>query len=88
MNLKQKIALVAIPAVLALGGGALAVQASSGHPTAVAPAAVQTATDPTEPAGAAEAAEAPEAPGAPEVGHADAAGAAGAEVDNQFDGEQ
>jgi hypothetical protein len=50
MNLRQKVALVAIPAVLALGGGALAVQASSSHPTTAAPAAVQTATDPTEPA--------------------------------------
>jgi hypothetical protein len=50
MNLREKVALVAIPAVLALGGGALAVQASSSHPTTAAPAAVQTATDPTEPA--------------------------------------
>ena len=88
MNLRQKVALVAIPAVLAVGGGALAVQASSSHPTTAAPAAVQTATDPTEPTGAAEAAEAPEAPGTPDIGNADAPGTAGAEVDNQFDGEQ
>jgi hypothetical protein len=84
MNLRQKVALVAIPAVLALGGGALAVQASSAHPTNAAPAAVQTATDPTEPAeSTTETVEANDPPLAPGVApHNDS----GDSVDHQFEG--
>lgn len=85
MNWKRKFALVAVPAVLALGGGALAVQAS---PMTVGPPPApqsQTGAEPAETTGAAEAADAPEAPGAPNVGHADAPGA---NVDHQFEGNE
>jgi hypothetical protein len=85
MNLKQKIALVAIPAVLAIGAGMIAVQAAPVHKAAAVPAAVQTATDPTEPAESTtpEAVEAndPALP-AGQTPHNDT----GDNVDHQFDG--
>ena len=63
MNWKRRFALLAVPAaVLALGGGALAVQAAPVHQAiAVQAAGVQTATDPTEPAETTEAVETVEA---------------------------
>jgi len=84
MNWKRKLALVAVPAVLALGGGALAVQASS-TPSGPSTPASQTGAEPSEMTGAAEKVDATEAPGAPDVGHADAAGA---NVDHQFEGNE
>jgi len=80
MNFRRKLAIVAVPAVLALGGGAIAVHAATPNPAP--PKAAQDAPDPTETPGAAETPEAPEAPGTPDVGHADPAG----EVDNQSTG--
>jgi len=86
MNLKRKFALVAIPAVLALGGGALAVQASTTASPSPTPAPQsQTGAEPAETAGAGETVDAPEAPGAADVGHADAPGA---NVDHQFEGNE
>ncbi len=87
MNLKRKFALVAVPAVLALGGGALVAQASttqSPGPSTPAPQS-QTGAEPAETVGAGETVDAPEAPGAADVGHADAPGA---NVDHQFDGSE
>lgn len=86
MNFRRKIAIVALPAVLALAGGAIAVHAAS-TPNPVPPKAAHDAPDPTEATGteaqaAAEKPETPEAPGAADVGHADPAG----EVDNQSTG--
>ena len=85
MNLKRKFALVAVPAVLALGGGALAVQASPMTPSPTPAPRSQTGVEPAEAVGTAETVDAPEAPGAADVGHADAAGA---NVDHQFEGSE
>jgi hypothetical protein len=78
MNFKRKIAIVAVPAVLALGGGALAVHAASTPnptPKSTAPSAAEPAeANGAETQGTAEKPEAPEAPGAADVGHADPAG--------------
>lgn len=76
MNLRRKLAIVAVPAVLALSGGAIAVHAASTpNPTSqnAAPAAGEPAEAPETP-GTTETPEAPEAPGTPDVGHADPAG--------------
>jgi len=91
MNWKRNFALLAVPAVLALGGGALAVQAASSPAPSTPASQSQTgaapaeATEPAEAVGAAEAVDAPEASGAPDVGHADAPGA---NVDHQFEGNE
>lgn len=90
MDWKRRVALLAVPAVLAIGGGALVVHAATPPPTppksqAAEPAEVADPVEAAGAAGAAEAPEAPEAPGAPEVGRADPAGA---NTDNQFEGEQ
>jgi hypothetical protein len=84
MNWKRKFALVAVPAVLALSGGALVVQAAPTSPSPSSPAS-QTGTEPTETTGGAEKVDAIEAPGAGDVGHADAPGA---NVDHQFEGNE
>jgi hypothetical protein len=76
MTFKRKFAIVAVPAVLALGGGAIAVHAAMPNQ---APATA--ASDPSDPVEAttaetpasSEKPEAPEAPGT-RVGHADPAG--------------
>jgi len=85
MNLKRKFARVAVPAVLALGAGALAVHASPMTPSPTPAPQSQTGVEPAETAGAGETVDAPEAPGAADVGHADAAGA---NVDHQFEGSE
>jgi len=84
MNWKRKLALVAVPAVLALGGGALVVQAAPTSPSPTSPAS-QTGTEPAETSVGAEKVDAIEAPGGPDVGHADAPGA---NVDHQFEGNE
>ena len=85
MNLKQKIALVAIPAALAIGAGMIAVQAAP-SPTPPKPNS-STAAEPAEvaePAGAAESTtETVEANEPPGGGHADPDGQ---NVDHQFEG--
>jgi hypothetical protein len=90
MNLKRKLAILSVPAILAVGGGALAVHAAS-TPTP-SPATSQPATD-TETPDAAEAAGGAEPAGV--VEQADPAGAAGAghadpagEVDHQSTGNE
>jgi len=85
MNLKRKFALVAVPAVLALGGGALAVQASTTQTPGPSTPASQTGAEPTEAIGGTEKVDTTEAPGTPDVGHADAPGA---NVDHQFEGNE
>ena len=99
MSWKRKLAAAAVPAVLALGGGALAVHASSlalgggalaVHASSTPPPgpstpASQTGAEPSETTGGAEKIDATEAPGAPDVGHTDAAGA---NVDHQFEGNE
>jgi hypothetical protein len=90
MNLKSRLAILSVPAILAVGGGAVAVHASSTPPPL--PAASQTGADTekpdaTEPAAAAEATGAPEQAdpaGAQGTGHADPAG----EVDHQATGNE
>lgn len=87
MNFRRKLAIVAVPAVLVLAGGAVAVHAATPNPAP--PRAVQDAADPAEAAGvekpdAAEKAEAPEAPGTLDVGHADPAG----DVNHEATGEE
>jgi hypothetical protein len=90
MNLKRKFAILSVPAILAVGGGALAVHAAS-TPTP-SPAKSQPATDAETPdaaeaAGAAEpagAAETADPAGAAGGGHADPAG----EVDHQATGNE
>ncbi|HEV2035609.1 MAG TPA: hypothetical protein VGU71_15690 [Candidatus Dormibacteraeota bacterium] len=78
MNLRRKLAIVAVPAVLALSGGAIAVHAASTpNPTSqnAAPKTAEPAETPgAETPGTAETPEAPEAPGTLDVGHADPAG--------------
>jgi hypothetical protein len=87
MTFRRKLAIVAVPAVLALGGGAIAVHAATPNPAPTTSAS--DAADPVEATAAetpasAETPEAPEAPGTPNVGHADPAG----QVDNQATGEE
>src|ERR1700682_3954610 len=96
MNLKRRFAILSVPAILAVGGGAIAVHAAS-SPTP-SPATSQPATDTekpdaTEAAGAAEPVDAVEAAGTTET--ADPAGAAGTghadpagEVDHQATGNE
>jgi hypothetical protein len=78
VNLRRKLAIVAVPAVLAISGGAIAVHAASTPnptPQNAAPAAAEPAeATGTETTGTAETPETPEAPGTPDVGHADPAG--------------
>jgi hypothetical protein len=78
VNFRRKLAIVAVPAVLALSGGAIAVHATSTPtpaPQNAAPKAAEPAETPdAETPGTAETAEAPETPGTPDVGHADPAG--------------
>jgi hypothetical protein len=86
MNLKRKLAIVAVPVVLAIGGAA-AVHAATPNPAP--PKAAQEAPDPAETTGtetsaAKETPEAPDAPGTAGVGHADPAG----DVDHQATGEE
>ena len=87
MNWKRKFAIVAVPAVLALGGGALAVQAAQtpSAPASTTPsgAANVEATGAAEPA---DTTESIEAPGAADVGHADSS--ANATADHQFEGNE
>ncbi|MHB8613477.1 MAG: hypothetical protein ACYDAL_13765 [Candidatus Dormibacteraceae bacterium] len=83
MNLNRKLALLAVPAVLALSGGALAVQAAP-TPNSPAPES-QAGVEPAETTRAAETVDATEVPGAPNVGHADAAGST---VDHQYEGNE
>ena len=86
MNWKRKFAIVAVPAVLALAGGALVVQAaetpspSPTYSTAKTVEATEPATETAETT-----TETVEAPGAADLGHADTANA---EVDHQFDGNE
>jgi hypothetical protein len=90
MSLKSRLAILSVPAILAVGGGAVAVHAAS-TPTP-SPAVSQTGADTekpdaTEPAGAAEtpgAAEQADPAGAQGTGHADPAG----EVDHQASGNE
>ena len=88
MNWKRKFAIVAVPAVLALAGGGLAVQASQTPP----PSPLSTTTSSPEKVDATEAAETPEttepveAPGAADLGHADTG--ANAQADHQFEGNE
>jgi hypothetical protein len=84
MNLKRKFAILSVPAILAAGGGALAVHAAS-TPTP-SPAASQIekdaeTPDATEPADATEQAD---PAGAQGTGHSDTAG----EVDHQSTGNE
>ncbi|MHB8613023.1 MAG: hypothetical protein ACYDAL_11420 [Candidatus Dormibacteraceae bacterium] len=87
MNWKRKFAILSVPAVLALGGGALAVQAAQTPPLSPASTILSGArTVATETGETPDATETIEAPGAPEVGHADSA--ANATADNQFEGNE
>jgi hypothetical protein len=87
MAFKRKFAIVAVPAVLALAGGAVAVHAATPNP-----APTTSASDPADPAeattaetpAAAEKPEAPEAPGTTDAGHADPAG----DVNHEASGEE
>jgi hypothetical protein len=88
MNFRRRIAIVAVPAVLVLGGGAIAVHAATTPNPTPGNAAPATA-EPAEPAGAeapetAEKPDAPEAPGTVDVGHADPAG----DVNHEATGEE
>ena len=87
MTFRRKLAIVAVPAVLALAGGAIAVHAATPNPAPTTSAsdtadAVEATT--AETPAAAEKPEAPEAPGTADVGHADPAG----DVNNQATGEE
>lgn len=80
MNLKQRFAIVAVPAIVALGvGGALAVHAAT--PAPPAPANSQSEGAETETGGGVEKAD---APGDVQSGHNDT----GDQADHQFDGEE
>jgi hypothetical protein len=89
MNLKRRLAILSVPAVLAMGGGALAVHAASTpapSPATSQPAETE-APDAPEAAGTAEAtgaAEKADPAGAAGAGHADPAG----EVDHQAAGNE
>ena len=90
MNWKRNFAIVAVPAVLALGGGALAAQAAQTPP----PSPSSTTSSGVETPDPAEATaetpetttEAVEAPGAADLGHAD--NATSAQADHQFEGNE
>jgi hypothetical protein len=78
MNLRQRIAIVAVPAIVALGVGALAVQAAttpSGSPVTAQGEGTETETGDVETA---------DAPGDVQSGHADT----GDQADHQVDGEE
>jgi len=87
MSFKRKFAIVAVPAVLALAGGAIAVHAATPNP-----APTTSASDTADPAeattgetpAAPEKPDAPEAPGTTDVGHADPAG----DVNHEATGEE
>jgi hypothetical protein len=85
MTVRRKLAIVAVPAVLALAGGAIAVHAATPNPTTAAadPADPVEATAAETPASA-EKPEAAEATGTTEAGHADPAG----DVNHEATGEE
>jgi hypothetical protein len=83
MNFRRKLAIVAVPAVLALGGGAIAVHAAS-TPNPTPRTAAPSAAEPAEAPETADKLEAPEAPGTADVGHADPAG----DVNHEATGEE
>jgi hypothetical protein len=87
MTFRRKFAILAVPAVLALAGGAIAVHAAMPNraPTTAAsdPSDPVEATSAETPA-ASEKPEAPEAPGTTGVGHADPAG----DVNHEATGEE
>ena len=91
MNWNRKFAILAVPAILAVGGGALAVHAASTPTPAPTSSQPKTGAEPAEAADPAEAKEAPEAAdpaeaaGGADKGHADPAGAT---VDHQFEGNE
>jgi hypothetical protein len=78
MNLRQRIAIVAVPAIVALGVGAMAVQAaptSSSSPATAQGEGTETETGDVEKA---------DAPGDVQSGHSDT----GDQADHQVDGEE
>lgn len=81
MNLKQRIAIVALPAVLTLSVGALAVHAATPNP---APPTSQAEAPEAETAGPAGEVEKADAPGDVQSGHADT----GDQADHQATGEE
>ena len=85
MNLKRRLAILTVPAVLAIGGGALAVHAAS-TPTPKPPLSQSESTTeaPEAPAGTAAEKETADPAGDVQTGHADPAG----EVDHQATGEE
>jgi hypothetical protein len=85
MNWKRRFAIVAVPAVVALGGGAIAVHAATTptpSPASSSPAGTHTET--ADPAEAAPKVETAEPAGAPNIGHADA----NDQADHQATGEE
>jgi hypothetical protein len=91
MNWKRRFAIIAVPAVVALGGGAIAVHAATTptpSPASSLPAGTDTET--ADPSGAADPAEAAgkvetaEPAGAPDAGHADTS----APADHQATGDE
>jgi hypothetical protein len=93
MNLKRRFAILAVPAVLAMGGGALAVHAASTPTPSPASSESESATEapeaptnaaPKAPAGAAGEVETADPAGDVQSGHADPPG----EVDHQATGEE
>jgi hypothetical protein len=87
MSFNRKFAIVAVPAVLALAGGAIAVHAATPNPsptTAAADTADPVEATTAETPAAAEKLDAPEAPGATDVGHSDPAG----DVNHEATGEE
>ncbi len=87
MNWKRKFSIIAVPAVLALAGGVVAVQAAQSPspppaPTTTAPATTAPSESTETPETAAEQVDVNE-PSLPGGGHADAPGA---NVDHQFEG--
>jgi hypothetical protein len=87
MTFRRKLAIVAVPAVLALAGGAIAVHAATPNPaptTSASDAADPVEATGSETAGAAEKPDAPEAHGTAAVGHADPAG----DVNHEATGEE
>jgi hypothetical protein len=87
MTFRRKLAIVAVPAVLALAGGAIAVHAATPNPaptTSTSDAADPAETTAGQTPASAEKPEAPDAPGTPDVGHADPAG----DVNHEATGEE
>jgi hypothetical protein len=84
MELKRTLLLVAVPAVLVLGGAS--VIAATPKPAPPATHASQPVEAPDATTEAPDAADAPEATGAVDTGHAD--NPADANVDHQFDGQE